>query len=191
MLNITNSSDFPSLIKELPTNPGVYKFKDKKNYSIYIGKAKNLKNRLRTYLSESGSRTKKTRNILMEADSIELILTNNELESLLLEQHLIKQDKPKYNVQFKDDKGYPWIKFDLKHEYPSAKSFRGRSKKVHKLYGPFPNAFAVKETLTLIQKVFKIRNCSNTFFKNRTRPCLQHEIGRCSAPCVGLIRKDK
>jgi len=190
MLNITNSSDFPSLIKELPTNPGVYKFKDKENHSIYIGKAKNLKNRLRAYLSESGSRTKKTRNILMEADSIELMLTNNELESLLLEQHLIKQDKPKYNVQFKDDKGYPRIVFEVSKQFPSVKSTLGKSSQKDLYFGPFPSSNSVKSVLDLIQKIFKLRDCTDSFFKNRKRPCLQFEIGKCSAPCVGLIKKE-
>ena len=178
-------------LKRLPNNPGIYKFLNSKKEPLYIGKAKSLDKRIKSYFSKKDKSEKKVLSLLSEAEYLVFTLTNSELEALLLEQHLITQLKPKFNVQFKDDKGYPWIKFDLKHEYPSAKSFRGRSKKVHKLYGPFPNAFAVKETLTLIQKVFKIRNCSNTFFKNRTRPCLQHEIGRCSAPCVGLIRKDK
>ncbi len=178
-------------LKRLPNNPGIYKFLNLKKEPLYIGKAKSLDKRVRSYFTKKDKSEKKVLSLLFEAEYLTFTLTNSELEALLLEQHLITQVKPKFNVQFKDDKGYPWIKFDLEHEYPSAKSFRGRGKKEHKLYGPFPNSFAVKETLTLVQKVFKIRDCSNTFFKNRTRPCLQYEIGKCSAPCVGFIRKDK
>ena len=108
---------------------------------------------------------------------------------VLIIQHLIKENKPKYNVQFKDDKGYPWIKISTSKEFPSAISFRGTKDSKDKYFGPFPSALAVKDTLKVIQKIFNIRDCKDSFFKNRKRPCLQHEIGRCSAPCVNAIKR--
>ena len=129
MLRIPSPLNYSSFVKELPIEPGVYKFKDLRRRSIYIGKAKNLKNRLKSYLSESNNKTKKSRSILSESYFIDLVLTKSELESLLLEQHLIKEEKPKYNVQFKDDKGYPWISFEKSKKYPSVKSFLGRKNK--------------------------------------------------------------
>ena len=175
----------------LPRKPGIYKFLDSQKYPIYIGKAKNLKNRVKSYFSRKNSKSKKEISLLLDASYLAITLTNTELEALLLEQHFIKKWKPKFNIQFKDDKGYPWIKIDKKKDFPSAVTFLGKKKEGEKFYGPFPSSFAVKETLTLIQKIFKIRNCSETYFKNRTRPCLQHQIGRCSAPCVGFIKKNE
>ena len=165
-----NIKDF---IKNLPTEPGVYKFLDQDNEPIYIGKAKNIKNRVTSYFSQSGNQTKKVKRVVNLSKKIEFILTNSELEALLAEQHLIKQIKPRFNVQFKDDKGYPWIKIDISKEFPSAKSFLGKKDSESKFFGPFPSAYAVQDTLKLLQKAFKIRNCSDSFFKNRTRPCIQ------------------
>lgn len=181
-----DKSHIKEFISNLPDSPGVYKFLDKSNFPLYIGKAKRIKKRLPSYFRTS-SQTKKIKNLIEEANAMEFSLTNTELESLLLEQFLIKEFKPKYNVQFKDDKGYPWIKIDDKNNYPSAKLFLGKKKKDGKYFGPFPNSYAVRDALKLIQKTFKLRNCSDSYFKNRSRPCLQYEIGRCSAPCVGFI----
>ena len=175
-------------INVIPNKPGVYRFLDKSRYPLYIGKAKSLKNRLMSYFRIS-ARTKKIDRLFEEALYIDISLTNTELESLLHEQFLIKEYKPKFNVQFKDDKGYPWIKIEEKKIYPSAKSYLGKNLKEGNFYGPFPNGYAVRDALKLIQKTFKLRNCSDSYFKNRSRPCLQYEIGRCSAPCVGLITK--
>ena len=175
---------------DLPASPGVYKFLDKHKTPLYIGKAKVLKKRVSSYFRVS-SRTKKIDMLIEEAKFLEFALTSSELESLLLEQFLIKEYKPKFNVQFKDDKGYPWIKIESQKDYPSAKSFLGKKKKNGKFFGPFPNPYAVRDALKLVQKTFKLRNCSDSYFKNRSRPCLQHEIGRCSAPCVGLIENNE
>ena len=175
-------------INSIPNKPGVYRFLDKFGYPLYIGKAKSLKNRLRSYFRIT-ARTKKIKKLFEEAVFLDISLTNTELESLLHEQFLIKESKPKYNVQFKDDKGYPWIKIEATESYPSAKSYLGKNHKEGNFYGPFPNGYAVRDALKLIQKTFKLRNCSDSYFKNRSRPCLQYEIGRCSAPCVGLITK--
>ena len=172
----------------IPNKPGVYRFLNKSRYPLYIGKAKSLKSRLMSYFRIS-ARTKKIERLFEEATFIDISLTNTELESLLHEQFLIKEYKPKFNVQFKDDKGYPWIKIEAKKSYPSAKSYLGKNLKEGNFFGPFPNGYAVRDALKLLQKTFKLRNCSDSYFKNRSRPCLQYEIGRCSAPCVGLITK--
>ena len=164
---------------EVPNKPGIYRFLNKSGYPLYIGKAKSLKKRLMSYFRIS-ARTKKTERLFEEAAFLDISITNTELESLLYEQFLIKEYKPKFNVQFKDDKGYPWIKIEVKKNYPSAKSFLGKNLKDGNFYGPFPNGYAVRDALKLIQKTFKLRNCSDSYFKNRTRPCLQYEIGRCS-----------
>ncbi len=180
--------DIKKFIRAIPKTPGVYKFLDESMNHLYIGKAKQLDKRLASYFRES-SRSKKIVKLFESAKFIELSLTNTELESLLHEQFLIKSFKPKFNVQFKDDKGYPWIKIDTNKSFPSAKSYLGRKESKGKFFGPFPNTYAVRDALKLIQKTFRLRNCSDNYFKNRTRPCLQYEIGRCSAPCVGMIDK--
>lgn len=177
------------LINSLPKSPGVYKFLDISKRPIYIGKAKDLRNRVSSYFRESSGSTNKTEKLVANLKSIEIILTSNELEALLMEQYLIKEEKPKFNVQFKDDKGYPWIKIETSKEFPAAKSYLGRKDNIDSFFGPFPSSYAVRDSLKLLQKTFKIRSCSDSFFKNRTRPCIQYEIGRCSAPCVGLITK--
>jgi excinuclease ABC subunit C len=178
--------EIKSFIREIPQSPGVYKFLDKFKIPIYIGKAKSLNKRLASYFRAS-SRSEKINKLLESAKSIEFALTNTELESLLHEQYLIKKYQPKFNVQFKDDKGYPWIKIETNKGFPAAKSFLGKKKDNGKFFGPFPSSYAVRDALKLVQKTFKLRNCSDSYFKNRSRPCLQYEIGRCSAPCVGLI----
>lgn len=181
-------ADIKEFIHNIPKSPGVYKFLDQSGYPLYIGKAKLLNKRVASYFRKS-SRTKKIEKLLTQAQFIEFALTNTELESLLHEQYLIKELKPKFNVQFKDDKGYPWIKIDFLKDFPSATAFLGKKTENGKFFGPFPSYYAVRDALKLIQKTFKLRNCSDSIFKNRTRPCLQHEIGRCSAPCTGLISK--
>ena len=180
--------EIKKFIQEVPESPGVYKFLDESYEPLYIGKAKILKNRVASYFRNS-SRTKKIIKLFEEAAFIDFALTNTELESLLHEQFLIKEKKPKFNVQFKDDKGYPWIKIEISKDFPAAKSFLGKKLDNGKYFGPFPNSYAVRDALKLIQKTFKLRNCSDSYFKNRSRPCIQYEIGRCSAPCIGLISK--
>jgi len=178
-----------NLLKTIPRKPGVYKFLNKSKQPIYIGKAKNLQKRISSYFRDSTGTSNKIKKLINSLQSFEITITNTELEALLMEQYLIKDRKPKFNVQFKDDKGYPWIRIDSSKEFPSAKSFLGRKDDKAKFFGPFPSSNAVQDSLKLIQKTFNIRNCSDSFFKNRTRPCIQYEIGRCSAPCVGLIQK--
>ncbi len=186
-----SKEELRKLLNSLPKRPGVYKFLDKSKNPIYIGKAKNLKNRVSSYFGDSVSNSKKIKKLRDNLKIIEITLTNTELEALLMEQYLIKEEKPKFNVQFKDDKGYPWIRVATSREFPSANSFLGKKDKIDKFFGPFPSSYAVQESLKLLQKTFKIRNCSDSFFRNRTRPCIQYEIGRCSAPCVGYISKEE
>tara|TARA_B100001013_G_scaffold176658_1_gene106179 strand:+ start:3074 stop:4900 length:1827 start_codon:yes stop_codon:yes gene_type:complete len=176
-------------LNQLPKNPGIYKFLDKDKKIIYIGKAKNLSNRTKSYYLNLKNRSKKVNRLTSEACYLEVILTSTELEALLLEQYAIKEHRPKFNLQFKDDKGYPWIEIGISKEYPSAKSFVGRKKKGELYYGPFPSSRAARDALSLIQKVFKLRDCSDSSFKNRTRPCMQYQIGKCSAPCVTAIKQ--
>ena len=173
-----------------PTGPGTYKFLNLNQEVIYIGKAKNLRQRIKSYFVSSSTQSLKVQRLINETLYLQLIVTTSELEALLLEQHLIKELKPKYNAQFKDDKGYPLITLEQSKDFPAIKSYLGVKKSKDKYYGPFPSSHSVKESLTVIQKTFKLRNCSDSFFKNRTRPCIQFQIGKCSAPCVGFISKE-
>lgn len=173
----------------LPEQPGVYQFLDNKKEPVYIGKAKNLRKRVKSYFSKPSTQSKKAIRLVSESAYIDITITTSELEALLLEQHLIKEKKPKFNVQFKDDKGYPWIKISISNKFPSATSFLGKRDLKDRYFGPFPSSFAVRDTLKVLQRIFKIRDCKDAFFKNRNRPCLQYEIGRCSAPCVNEIKQ--
>ena len=192
MYKLSNiKGDLTKLLKSLPKKPGVYRFLNEDQSPVYIGKAKNLRNRVTQYFQNLSNKTEKLRNLADEAKYLELTLTNTELEALLLEQHLIKEFKPKFNVQFKDDKGYPWLRINVSKEYPGAKSFLGKKDNKEEYFGPYPSSYAAREALSLIQKTFKLRNCSDSFFSNRSRPCIQYEIGRCSAPCVGYVSKNE
>ena len=166
-----------------PTDPGIYKF-FKEEEILYIGKAKNLKNRINSYFS--GQQTYKTQRLISLANRLEYVTTNNEVDALLLEQNLIKSEKPRFNILLRDDKSYPFIHLDESHAYP-----RIASKRVLKghdgLYGPYTSAYATRIAVNQIQKVFQLRTCTDSFFKNRSRPCMEHQIGRCTAPCVGAI----
>ena len=151
-----SDAEIKEFIKEIPKSPGVYKFLDVSGNPLYIGKAKLLNKRVASYFRRS-SRSKKIEKLLTQSQFIEFALTNTELESLLHEQYLIKELKPKFNVQFKDDKGYPWIKIETKKAYPAATSFLGKKLENGKFFGPFPNSYAVRDALKLIQK--KQFNC--------------------------------
>jgi len=162
-----------------------------KDQVIYIGKAKNLKNRLKSYFQHTKKIDVKTSALINEINNIEFTVTKNEVEALLLENKLINQLKPKYNIIFRDDKSYPYIAL-TNEEYPSIRYVRNKDpgsnkKQLYRLYGPYPNVHAVKSSLDLLAKIFKLRTCTNSFFNNRTRPCLEYQLKRCLAPCVGLI----
>jgi excinuclease ABC subunit C len=159
---------------------------DDKQQVIYVGKAKNLKNRLNSYFRQTGL-SPKTQVMVSKIASIELTITHTEGEALLLESNLIKELRPRYNVLMRDDKSYPYIFVSDKAAYPRIALHRGARKKPGMYLGPYPNAHVVRESINLLQKMFLIRQCEDTTFKNRSRPCLQYQIKRCTAPCVGFI----
>jgi excinuclease ABC subunit C len=178
--------DAKEFVAALPRRPGVYRMMDVDGSLLYVGKAKNLRDRVGTYFSPANVNPKVQALVHQIAD-IEVTVTNSETEALLLEFNLIKAHKPRFNVVLRDDKSFPYIRLCLDHEFPRLSFYRGARNLPGRYFGPFPSAGAVKETLQQLQKLFRIRNCRDTFFANRSRPCLQHQIGRCSAPCVALI----
>ncbi|MGB6603129.1 MAG: excinuclease ABC subunit UvrC [Steroidobacteraceae bacterium] len=173
-------------IASLPKRPGVYRMFGAGHELLYVGKARNLKDRVATYFAASNVNPK-VQALVQQITAIEVTVTNSETEALLLEYNLNKAHKPRFNVVLRDDKSFPYIKLDAQHEFPRLLFYRGARNAGARYFGPFPNAGAVRDTLNQLQKLFRIRNCSDSFFANRSRPCLQHQIGRCSAPCVGLI----
>lgn len=189
-LNSMNvSAELQTTLTHLPLDPGVYRMRDGENRVIYVGKATCLKKRVQSYFNPSGQGSK-TRALVRQIVSIDVSVTRSETEALLLESQLIKKLRPKYNVLMRDDKSYPYLYVSLKHDYPSLSMIRTKKNPQEKGYfGPYPGVSAVRETLNLIQKVFKLRNCRDGDFATRTRPCLQYQIGRCRAPCVGLVSK--
>ena len=179
--------DYKTFLEQAPNRPGVYDMRDEQGVTLYIGKAKNLKNRLSSYFRPTGLTTK-TMALVSKIHSINLTITRSETEALILEQNLIKDRRPQYNILLKDDKSYPYIYLSTDDEYPSVVYQRGKPKnKKGQFFGPFPSGWAVRESLNLMQKVFKVRQCDNNYFRNRTRPCLQYQIDRCKGPCVGLV----
>lgn len=181
-------------IPSLPRRPGVYRMysasdDEGKSELLYVGKARNLRDRVGNYFLASNV-DPKVQALVANIARIEVTITNSETEALLLEYNLIKEHKPRYNIVLRDDKSFPYIYLPAGHEYPRLVFYRGPRSLPGRFFGPFPSAGAVKETLQSVQKIFRIRNCRDTFFENRSRPCLQHQIGRCSAPCVKLISRD-
>ena len=174
-------------LNKVPNTPGVYKFFNNHEI-IYIGKAKDLKKRVSSYFGKS-YKDRKTSQIKFLADKVETFTTKNEVEALLLEQMLIKENKPRFNILLRDDKTYPYIYFSLDHEYPGVYSRRTKKGIDKKYFGPFVSSEAVKKSIKEVQKIFKIRNCSDNTFSNRTRPCIEFQMKRCSAPCVQKINK--
>ena len=183
----TKTKEIFSKEKDLPKLPGVYKFYDEKNKILYIGKAKNLSNRLKSYLSTSKDRKKNE--LIDKIKFLEIFLTKTESDALLLEQNLIRKLKPPFNVQFRDDKSFPAIYFSTNHNFPGIYLTRNKKLKGIRL-GPYANVSAARESIDLTRTLFGIRNCSDMVFQNRSRPCIQHQIGKCSAPCVGKISQE-
>lgn len=181
-----DSKEFLNRVTELP---GVYRMLDAKGKVIYVGKAKNLKKRLSSYFSKANIPIK-TRSLVANLADIKVITTNTENEALILENRLIKELRPRYNILLRDDKSYPYIHLTA-HEFPRLVYHRGGKKGGGQFFGPFSSPKAVSETLRHLQRIFKNRQCSDSYFANRSRPCLQFQINRCSAPCVGNIDKEK
>lgn len=176
-------------ISQLTNKPGIYKMLDDQGKVLYVGKATNLKNRVRSYFNRQQTNSK-TLSLVGQIRRIEVIVTKSETEALLLESNLIKALRPKYNVLLRDDKTYPYV-FVSNHAFPRMELYRTKKKPTKGLYfGPFPSAGLVRETISILQKVFKIRNCKDNFFNLRTRPCLQYQINRCTAPCVQYITEE-
>ena len=190
MLLPTEPFDHKDFVLNLSSRPGVYRMVDFDERVIYVGKARNLKKRVGSYFRASGLTTK-TMAMVAKIARIEISITHSETEALLLEQSLIKELKPPYNIQLRDDKSYPYILLTDHADYPRLMFYRGRKSRKGKYFGPYPSALATRDTLQLMQKVFKVRQCQESYFKNRTRPCLQHQIDRCTAPCVGLISPEE
>jgi len=183
-----NSFDVKSFLKNLTTRPGIYKMLNDQGEIIYIGKAKNLKNRVSSYFKKQTASTKQHR-MVPKIAAIEVTVTHTEGEALLLECQQIKRHKPQYNICLRDDRSYPYIFLSTEQDFPQITLHRGAKKKKGKYFGPYPGIGAIKESLKLLQRIFPIRQCEDSIFNNRSRPCLQHQIGRCTAPCVGLIDK--
>ncbi|WP_211828457.1 excinuclease ABC subunit UvrC [Kistimonas asteriae] len=182
----SNAFDHQTYLKNAPELPGIYKMLDSNADVLYVGKAKDLKKRLSCYFRKQGLAVK-TQAMVARIQAIETVVTNTESEALILEQNLIKTLKPPYNILLRDDKSYPFIYLSHKDRFPRLALHRGRKNQTGRFYGPYPSAGAARETLGILQKIFKVRQCEDSFFRNRTRPCLQYQINRCKAPCVDLV----
>ena len=178
--------DPEAFLANLTRKPGVYRMLDEEGQALYVGKARSLKPRVTSYFRASGLASK-TMALVARIRDIEITVTNSETEALLLEQSLIKEERPPYNVVLRDDKSYPYIYLTDHADFPRLTFHRGARRRTGRYFGPFPSASAVRDSLNALQKLFRIRQCDDTFFKNRSRPCLQYQIERCSAPCVGLV----
>ena len=187
------SEKFDSLkekIKEYPTQSGVYLMKNQLDKIIYVGKAKNLRNRVKSYFTDSKDHSAKTKALVLNIFEIEYLLTKTEVEAFLLEASLIKKHRPKYNIRLKDDKSYPYIQLSWQNEFPRLYLARKVKKDGGLYFGPYTSGGAVFGTIRFLNRLFKIRDCNDHVFRTRTRPCMTHQIGRCTAPCVQLISKD-
>lgn len=174
------------VLKSLPTAPGVYRMFDAAGNVIYVGKARQLKRRVSSYFQKSAHNSR-TQALVSQVADLQVTVTHTEAEALILENTLIKTHRPRYNVLLRDDKTYPYIQLTTQQDFPRLAFYRGKRREEGLSFGPFPSSGAVRETLNHLQKVFPVRQCRDSFYRHRSRPCLQHQIGRCTAPCVGLI----
>jgi excinuclease ABC subunit C len=181
--------DAKAFVDSLPGRPGVYRMLDAQGEILYVGKARNLKNRVGSYFQPSNVQPK-VQALIAKTANMEVTITNSETEALLLEFNLIKKHRPRFNVVLRDDKSFPYLHLESAHEFPRLAFYRGSRREPGRYFGPYPSAGAVRDTLQQLQKLFRIRNCDDTYFANRSRPCLQYQIQRCTAPCVGLINAE-
>jgi len=182
--------DSSGFLAACSSRPGVYRMFDAEARLLYVGKANNLKKRLTSYFRKSGL-APKTAALVARIAQIETTITANETEALLLEQTLIKEWRPPYNILLRDDKSYPYVFLSSADEYPRLGIHRGAKKQKGRYFGPYPSGLAIRESLNLLQKTFQVRQCEDSYFKNRTRPCLQYQIKRCKGPCVGLVSPEE
>ena len=191
LVNSNAKAHIENLLSNMTTLPGIYKMLDKDGVLLYVGKAKNLKNRISSYFVKTIEHPK-TQALVSRIYDIETLVVRSETEALLLEQNLIKQHRPPYNIMLRDDKSYIYIFVSADKPYPRIASGRGKGKhQVGKFFGPYPSAYNARDMLLSLQKLFNVRQCENSFFAQRKRPCLQYQIKRCSAPCVGLISPEE
>ncbi len=189
MTDTSSQFDYKTFLKTLAASPGVYQMYDAKDKLLYVGKARNLKKRVSSYFRKTGL-SLRIQSMMQQVTRIEISLTHTETEALLLESNLIKSMKPRFNILMRDDKSYPYIRLSIDQDYPGLSLHRGSRKDRAQYFGPFPSAGAVRELLALLQKTIPVRQCQDSFFRNRSRPCLQYQIKRCTAPCVKLISKE-
>lgn len=181
--------DSKHFLEHCARKPGVYRMLGADDTVLYVGKARNLQARLNSYFQKNLS-SSKTRALVARIATIQTTVTGSEAEALLLEQSLIKELRPPYNILLRDDKSYPYIRITSADRYPRITFHRGSRRRGSHYFGPYPSGGAVREAISLVEKVFRVRNCSDSYFRNRTRPCLQHQINRCTAPCVGLVSEE-
>jgi excinuclease ABC subunit C len=189
MSSIAEQFDAKVFVDSIPGRPGVYRMLDSDAQILYVGKARNLKSRVGSYFQPSNVQPK-VQALIAKTANMEVTITNSDTEALLLEYNLIKKHRPRFNVVLRDDKSFPYLHLETNHEFPRLNFYRGSRKEPGKYFGPYPSAGAVRDTLQQLQKLFRIRNCDDTYFANRSRPCLQYQIQRCTAPCVGLVSKE-
>ena len=186
---MSEAFDSRAFLASVTTRCGVYQMYDGEGALLYVGKARNLRNRIGSYFRNSGLNAK-TVALVMRIRDVQVTVTSTEADALLLEQNLIKAHKPPFNILLRDDKSYPYIYLSSTDNYPRLALHRGRKRHRGSYFGPYPSAGAVRQSLHLMQRVFKVRQCEDSYFRNRSRPCLQYQIGRCTAPCVGLVSEE-
>ena len=184
------SFDAKSFVDSLPARPGVYRMLGPGDEVLYVGKARSLRSRVASYF-QPGNVHPKVHALVAKTARMEVTITNSDTEALLLELNLIKKHRPRFNVILRDDKSFPFLYVAANHDYPRLCLYRGSRKERGKFFGPYPSAGAVRATLHQLQKLFRLRDCADSYFANRSRPCLQYQIQRCTAPCVGLISKER
>ena len=182
------SFDSSAFLATLTSRPGVYRMLDEAGDILYVGKAKNLKNRVSSYFRRS-AQDNKTMAMVARIRDVQVTVTRTETEALLLEQSQIKAWRPPFNILFKDDKSYPQIFVSTEDDYPRIAFHRGAQRRKGQYFGPFPSAYSVRDSLNVLEKAFLVRQCEDTYYANRTRPCLKYQIKRCSGPCCDMISK--